>query len=171
MLRLNKKGLIEDWFDYIFTIFAMILLFFFLSGIFSSGIDEGNAAVLEEVQASNINQQVLSLLQTKVDYNESTITYEQLIELSQDHSQKQLEESFLKISKDVMNPAYGNNSWAVNICYENKGSHSGKCWLYANLNRWQSAVAGEEGNLESEGEVTFIDQKNERVTVKLRILK
>ena len=159
----------DDWFDYMFTILILVFIFFFMFGIFNSA--SSSAEDYNDFDELTGGETALNLLNTPVEYNGATMLYRDLITLSQDQSQEELEQGFLNVTKELLNPVHGEDGWAINICYQDKGSHGEKCWLYANLNRWTATQKGEDGNLQSEGSITFYDYKNERITLLYRILK
>ena len=170
LLLKNKKGAFAGAADII--LFAgLVLILLVLVGIFNTAAAAENVGATTSVLQLDANEDVLTLLRSTVNYDDQEISFGHLVELSQNQGQEELERGILKESHELLDPVVGENNWAINICYEDKGSHDSKCWLYLNSNRWSATVKGPKGNLESEGSITFIDQKSERVTVTLRLLK
>jgi len=79
MMRMNKKGLVEDWADLVFNVFLGLFLFFFLNGILQEDVqakEQQTQTQLEFVHAEEIMQ---IYLRTPVD----EMTVAELIRQSQ----------------------------------------------------------------------------------------
>ena len=166
--KINKKGQIDDWFDYLFTVLVLFFLFFFLSGIFGSNTTKINDNLIEDIFILEGNKMLLPLLDSSVIYQNVTMTYKELVILSEKEilvSQRQ--NGISQISRSIFDPIFGEKKWALNIChgeYSNFG-----CSLYINRNEWDTTTRGKKGNLHNEGIVAFKDHKNMDITITLRV--
>ena len=50
--KMNKRGIMEDWMDFVFTLTAAIILFFLIQGILISGVNEKNEFTVQRTAES-----------------------------------------------------------------------------------------------------------------------
>ena len=172
---INKKaqGQIWHFVDLMFTFFILIFIFFFVSFLINtekeSTVDK-ISAVSNEFKAEDA---LMVYLQSPVELeisgeNQSMTIADSLMFCEIDD--KSVDQG-LTNTQNLLNPVFGSTKWAVNVCYPRSGAHSGPCWLYFNLNRWQNTKKGLGGNLLGEAEAKIPSLQEGDITVKFRLLK
>lgn len=166
--KTNKKGQIDDWFDYLFTVLVLFFLFFFLSGIFGSNTTQVNDNLIEDISILEGNKMLLPLLDAPVIYQNVSMTYKELIIFSEKEILvSQRENGISQISRSIFDPIFGEKKWTLNICHGEYSNYG--CSLYINRNEWDTTIRGKKGNLHNEGIITFKDHTNRDITITLRV--
>ena len=168
----KKKGQIDDWFDYLFTVFVLFFLFFFLVGIFGGNTKNIDEALNKDVSFIEDDKMILTILDSPVMYKNVSMTYKEAILLSENQvlvSQRQ--EGIDPLTESILDPIYGENKWAISLCYSGSWNTKSDCKIYVNFDVWRSGYRSKKSsNILNEGTVTFKDQKNRNISLWLRVL-
>ncbi len=174
----SKKGslttILLDFWSYIaFVLIVLILYLLFTAS--SKKVVENKITGLEIKSKSHTT--LLNFLKTPIeitiDGEERQMLMADLIVLSESKHEEELERGKLALEKshEILDKTIGESKWAINVCYPRERLNDQKCWLYLNLNRWESTIKGPEGNLDSESSILIPDYEQDNIEVTMRILK
>ena len=152
----------------------IIILFYF---IFKLGVGDTTVKISGYSADMNAGYALLNYLRSPIevtiDGTKHDVAMADLIALSKVKHKEESARGELGLAKshEILDSIYGNSKWAVNVCYSDTRPIDQKCWLYFNMQRWQSTVKGKNGNLLGESSVFIPGFDNENIEVTLRLLK
>jgi len=168
----NKKAMLDDAFDFLFTVFAAFFLLMFLGMVFNSGFANSAAITASKVNDVETKSSLMVYLQTKTEVEGKSVSFANLILEAEKQPQAWLEKNLLAKTKENLDATLGAGKWAINICYPpDKSQQNGNCWLYPNMQQWQSTIKGMNGNLRGENKVIIYRPDGKEVQVWMRQLK
>ncbi|MBT3298637.1 hypothetical protein HN385_06930 [archaeon] len=138
MMKLGRKAMMDDWFDYIFTIVAMFFIFLFAGSIFSGQLEQEQESMADQVDNWLGDDNVLSLMSMPIEKEELTMSYYEFITYSQNIEIEDKPDLFYSPTANVLDNIHGSKGWSIYICFEESNGLIGKCWLNANLEVYYS---------------------------------
>jgi len=96
MFKINKKGMLDDFFDFVFTVLAMVFCLFFISFALGGSVDAKNEATLENLASYTVEERLLRYLHEPIFFEGEEMMIKDLILVSVNTDNGDFFEEFTK---------------------------------------------------------------------------
>lgn len=168
MVKLGRKAMMDDWFDYIFTIVAMIFIFLFAGSIFSGQLQQEQESMAEQVDTWLGDDNVVSLMSMPIERDNLEMSYSEFITYSQNIQSSDKSDLFQEPTSQVLDSIHGSYNWGIYTCLEVSQGYNHYCWLSANFDQFMYASEQDTINY---GQIYFHDMENKEINLMYRTLK
>jgi|SRR3989344_862490 len=136
----GRKGVMDDMFDFLFTVVGAILLFMFISWVFNGSIDTMNQATMYKTEGVRGDQSAATMLKSPLIYKDQQLTTYSFILLflegktvSENDFKQMIDAKIAQYFPESYNCGYilrlGEQTYSDKYNYMVKGQLSGCPWL------------------------------------------
>ena len=105
MIKLHKKAMLDDLFDLLFTVFAGVFVYFFLSFSITANAEARDKVTLGNLGKTEAEKALVDFLATPVQFEEHTVSLMEVLSSDLAHDTEKKRELFRKTAEGVIGSA------------------------------------------------------------------